>query len=91
MSTGEAQTIILIDDGDGIPLSREHDVGELKTRIEKAVAEHRFVDLRTTDGGEVSVLLSPHSRVRIAVLPLHREVLEPVTAVGFDGLPADLL
>ncbi|MEV7630797.1 hypothetical protein AB0N64_00140 [Microbacterium sp. NPDC089318] len=85
------QAIILIDDDDSIPLERDQDIGDLKSRIEDAAAKSRFVDFRTAEGAEVSVLLSPHSRVRIAVLPFRLEALDVVQSGGFDDLPADLL
>ncbi|MGX1791826.1 hypothetical protein ACWIDW_02605 [Microbacterium sp. NPDC055312] len=92
MTTGQTQhAIIVIDDDDSIPLGRDQDIGELKSRIEHAAANSRFVDFRTAEGAEVSVLLSPHSRVRIAMLPHRLEVLDPVQTGGFDDLPADLL
>lgn len=89
MTTG--QTIIVIDDDDSIPLERDQDIGDLKGRIEEAAAHSRFVDFRTAEGAEVSVLLSPRSRVRIAVLPHRLEALDPVQAGGFDDLPVDLV
>lgn len=91
MTTGQRQqAIILIDDDDGIPLERDQDIGDLKRRIEEAAAHSRFVDFRTAEGAEVSVLLSPHSRVRIAVLPFRLEAVDTVQSGGFDDLPADL-
>jgi hypothetical protein len=91
MSTGQIQqAIILIDDDDSIPLERDQDIGDLKGRIEHAAANSRFVDFRTAEGADVSVLLSPHSRVRIAVLPPRSEVLDVPQASGLDDLPADL-
>lgn len=92
MTTGQMQhAIIVIDDDDSMPLGHDEDIGDLKVRIEEAAAHSRFVDFRTAEGAEVSVLLSPHSRVRIAVLPPRLEVLDIVQAGGFDDLPADLL
>ncbi|MBD8012501.1 hypothetical protein H9633_09345 [Microbacterium sp. Re1] len=92
MTTGQMQqAIILIDDDDSIPLERDQDIGDLKTRIEEAAAQSRFVDFRTAEGAEVSVLLSPHSRVRIAVLPPRLEALDIEQPSGLDYLPADLL
>ena len=92
MTTGQTQqAIILIDDDDSIPLEHDQDIGDLKRRIEQAAAKSRFVDFRTAEGAEVSVLLTPHSRVRIAVLPLRLEVLDTPQSGGFDDLPADLL
>ncbi|PKI92983.1 hypothetical protein CW368_01410 [Actinomycetales bacterium SN12] len=85
------QAIILIDDDDSIPLERDQDIGALKGRIEEAAAQSRFVDFRTAEGAEVSVLLSPHSRVRIAVLPHRLDALDIVPPAGLDDLPADLL
>lgn len=90
--TGQTQqAIILIDDDDSIPLERDQDIGDLKKRIEQAAEKSRFVDFRTAEGAEVSVLLTPHSRVRIAVLPFRLEALDTPAANGFDDLPADLL
>lgn len=92
MTTGHMQqAIIVIDDDDSMPLGHDEDIGDLKTRIEEAAAESRFVDFRTAEGAEVSVLLSPHSRVRIAVLPDRIEALDIVLPGGIDDLPADLL
>jgi len=92
MTTGQTQqAIILIDDDDSIPLERDQDIGDLKRRIEQAAEKSRFVDFRTAEGAEVSVLLTPHSRVRIAVLPFRLEALDTAPATEFDDLPADLL
>ena len=92
MTTGQTQqAIILIDDDDSIPLERDQDIGDLKRRIEQAAEKSRFVDFRTAEGAEVSVLLTPHSRVRIAVLPFRLEALDTPQPGGFDDLPADLL
>ncbi|GAA2890715.1 hypothetical protein [Microbacterium esteraromaticum] len=92
MTTGQTQqAIILIDDDDSIPLERDQDIGDLKKRIEQAAEKSRFVDFRTAEGAEVSVLLTPHSRVRIAVLPFRLEALDTPPVSGFDDLPADLL
>jgi len=91
MTTAQRQqAIILIDDDDSLPLEWDQDIGDLKRRIEEAAAHSRFVDFRTADGAEVSVLLSPHSRVRIAVLPFRLEAVDAVQPGGFDDLPADL-
>ena len=92
MTTGQTQqAIILIDDDDSIPLERDQDIGDLKRRIEQAAEKSRFVDFRTAEGAEVSVLLTPHSRVRIAVLPFRLEALDTAQSGAFDDLPADLL
>ncbi|WP_313356340.1 hypothetical protein [Microbacterium sp.] len=92
MTTGQRQqAIIVIDDDDSIPLGRDQDIGDLKSRIEQAAATSRFVDFRTAEGAEVSVLLSPVSRVRIAVLPRRQDPLDIPQPAGFDDLPADLM
>ncbi|WP_182253219.1 hypothetical protein [Microbacterium esteraromaticum] len=91
MSMGETQqAIISIDDDDGIPLDRDQDIGALKERIERAAAETRFVDFRRADGAEVSVLVSPLSRVRIAILPVRAEAVDAAEPGGIDDFPADL-
>lgn len=92
MTEGQTrQAIIVVDDDDSIPLDRDQDIGGLKRRIEDAAAHSRFVDFRTAEGAEVSVLLTPHSRVRIAVLPHRVEALDREhPPAGFDHLPAEL-
>ena len=88
--TQQPHALISFDGDDGIPLAQGEDVVDLKRRIEVAAVETRFVDFSTANGTQLSVLVSPHRMVTIAVLS-PREPPDPPLLVGFDNLPPELL
>ena len=55
-------------DGESYLLAQIQDLGDVKRRIEEAVkSSGRFVDFVVVGNREVSVLITPHSRVTISV------------------------
>lgn len=61
------QTEIVLD-GESYLLAQIQDLGDVKHRIEEAVkTAGRFVDFVVVGNREVSVLITPHSRVSISV------------------------
>ncbi|MBP2379903.1 hypothetical protein JOF42_003398 [Microbacterium phyllosphaerae] len=61
------QTEIVLD-GESYLLAQIQDLGDVKHRIEEAVkSSGRFVDFVVVGNREVSVLITPHSRVTISV------------------------
>jgi len=61
------QTAIVLD-GESYLLAQVQDLSDVKRRIEEAVkTSGRFVDFVVVGNREVSVLITPHSRVTLSV------------------------